>query len=196
MKKARLVCLLFLSGSLAFFSCKEKTANTSSSTEVDSTLMLTTEGLGDLKMGLDVKGVEKVLGEKITLMNKNPKEVWIDSAEVKYKGEPATIYFDRRYLTDTTFDLLLGGIRTSGGSFKTATGIGMGSDKNEIWNAYRQGYIFNLYPDYEDSTFTAFSKTRDFIYVTTGEGHNAILFSLENNKVKMFELRRNYDDEE
>ena len=196
MKKSRLILLLAISGSFFLFSCSEKTANTSTDASVDSAFLLTTQGLGELKMGMDVKELEKVLGEKITLMNQNPQEVWIDSAEIKYKGEPATVFFDRRYLTDTTFDLVLGGIKTSGSGFKTGTGIGIGSGKDEIWNAYREGYIFNMYPDYEDSTFTNFSKTRSFIYVTTGEGDNAILFSLENDKVKMFELRRNYDDEE
>jgi hypothetical protein len=196
MKKVRLVSLLAISGTLFLFSCGEKTANTSANATVDSAFLLTTEGLGELRVGMDVKELEKVLGEKITLMNQNPQEVWIDSAQIKYRGEPATVFFDRRYLTDTTFDLVLGGIRTSGAGFKTGTGIGIGSGKDEIWNAYREGYIFNMYPDYEDSTFTNFSKTRSFIYVTTGEGDNAILFSLENDKVKMFELRRNYDDEE
>ena len=196
MKKNRLFLSLAISCSFFLFSCSEKTANTSTDASVDSAFLLTTQGLGELKMGMDVKELEKVLGEKITLMNQNPQEVWIDSAEIKYKGEPATVFFDRRYLTDTTFDLVLGGIKTSGSGCKTGTGIGIGSGKDEIWNAYREGYIFNMYPDYEDSTFTNFSKTRSFIYVTTGEGDNAILFSLENDKVKMFELRRNYDDEE
>ena len=196
MKKKRLISLLAIYGSFLLISCGEKTANTSTDAAVDSAFLMTTEGLGELKMGMEVKELEKVLGEKITLMNQNTQEVWIDSAEIRYRGEAATLFFDRRHLTDTSFDLVLGGIKTSGAGFKTRTGIGIGSGKDEIWKAYREGYIFNMYPDYEDSTFTNFSKTRSFIYVTTGEGDNAILFSLENDKVKMFELRRNYDDEE
>ena len=196
MKKALLIPLSFaLLCIFILFACKEKTAASGTDTKIDSAFMLTPDGLGELRMGMSVAEVEKVLGGKITLMNKDP-EVWIDSAEVKYKEEPTTLFFDRRYKTDESFDLVLGGLKTTSSKIKTRTGVGVGSDKEEVWEAYREGYDINLYRDYEDTTYTTRSKTRSFIYVTTGEGDNSILFSLVNNKVTKLELNRNYDDEE
>jgi len=196
MRKAILLPLtVVLLSSFFILGCKEKTAATAPDTRVDTAFMLTPDGLGELRMGLSVAEVEKVLGGKITLMNKDP-EVWIDSAEIKYKEEPTTLFFDRRYKTDETFDLVLGGLKTTSPKIKTRAGVGVGSDKEDIWEAYREGYDMNLYRDYEDTTYTARSKTRSFIYVTTGEGDNSILFSLVNNKVTKLELNRNYDDEE
>jgi hypothetical protein len=197
MRKSLLIPLGYaLLCTFILLACKEKTASSASGKKVDSAYLFNNQGLGDLRIGMTVEEVEKALGNKVTLMNKNPEEVYIDSAEVKYKGEPATLMFDRRYSQDESYFLVLGGVKTSSPKFKTAAGIGVGSDKEEIWEAYSTGYVFNLYPDYEDTTYTTFSKTRSFINVSTQEGEIMYFFSLKDNKVSLVEMNVSYNDEE
>ena len=197
MKKTHLIPLgLALLCTFILFACKNKTASSASGSKTDSAYLFNNQGLGDLRIGMTVEEVEKTIGGKVTLMNKNPEDVYIDSAEIKYKGEPATLFFDRRYNQDETFILVLGGVKTSSPRFKTKEGIGVGSDKEEIWDAYRTGYVFNLYPDYEDTTYTTFSKTRSFINVSTQEGEIMYMFSLKDNKVSLVEMNVSYNDEE
>ena len=176
-------------------SCKEGTAEAKKEekVEVAPDLTLSEKGLGDLKIGMEIAEVEKVIGQKLELLNKNP-EVLADSAKTNYKGAPVSLYFD--HVNE------LSGIKTTESKFRTASGVGVGSDKNEIWNAYNDGYSFNMYPDYEDSTYTTRSKTRYFISISNmngladGDNIPLILFTMINGKATEVEATRIYNDSE
>ncbi len=191
--------LLFITAcSLFFVACKEKTASTgtnSSKDPVATEFLVTDSSVGDLRIGMKVEEVEAKLGEKITLLNKNPQDVWIDSAKVQYKGEPFTLMFDRRWVVEDSFYLVLGGVKINSDKFKTKEGISVGSGKEEIWKAYNDGFVFNMYPEFEDTTYTTLSKTRSNITVGHGEG-NILIFQLLNGKVKIMEVAQYYNDEE
>lgn len=178
------------------FACKEKTASPGDPKDpVAKEFLVTDSSVGELSIGMTVKDVESALGEKITLMNKNPQDVWIDSAMVKYKGEDFTLLFDRRWVVEDSFYLVLGGMKISSEKFKTKEGISVGSDKEEIWKVYNDGFVFNMYPEFEDTTYTTLSKTRSNITVGHGEG-NILIFQLLNGKVKIMEVAQYYNDEE
>ena len=199
MRKSYLIPLGYaLLCTFILFACKDKTASggsNSSKNPVAKEFLVTDSSVGDLQIGMELDEVEAKLGEKITLMNKNPQDVWIDSAMVQYKGEPVTLMFDRRWVVEDSFYLVLGGVKINTNKFKTKEGIGVGSEKEEVWKAFNDGFVFNMYPEFEDTTYTTLSKTRSNITVGHGEG-NILIFQLLNSKVKIMELNQYYNDEE
>ena len=100
--------------------------------------IISMEGLGALKLGMTQTALEKLLNQKIKLTNHldTINDYFQDTARLKYKNIPVQLEFERNYTAPYTFHMRLIGIRASSPLCKTASGIGIGSDKLKIITAY------------------------------------------------------------
>ena len=114
------VVLLYCSIDLA---AKKKVQN--------SNYLVTMEGIDSLKLMMTVAELERVLPAQVILKNIG-NGGYADTIPVKYKGADMLLYLEG----DTKDDATLRGIETSNPSCKTAKGIGTGSSKIAVINAY------------------------------------------------------------
>lgn len=181
---------------LLFFliACKSKPADKKNE---NTDYLLSLEGIGPVKTGMSQADLEKLIGNKIPLTN--PQDTvsgsWEDSALIQYKDAPLHLGFVRTYVEEDSFYMRVTGIKTSSPLCKTESGIGIGSGKQQIIDAY-DNYMIIMIPDYEDTTYTTRSKSRLSIMVREDREGYEITFYLKDNKVYAMAAGTYYDDEE
>lgn len=149
--------------------------------------LVTPKGIGQLKLGMKKAELEKVLGKKIQLKNLLEKDGYSDTIKAKYKNIDVQVYIEKSWVDEDNYELVLSGIRTSSPLCKTAGGIGIGTDKLRIVNAYENSTVY-IWPEYEDDTYTRRSKTKAVISVFSDEEANSLNFYLVNKKVASIEV--------
>jgi hypothetical protein len=150
--------------------------------------LVTWNGIGPLRIGMSKADVEKILGKKLTLKNLlNKDEGYADTLKVKYKNADLQIYFEKQYVDENNYDIVLQGMRTSSPLCKTKIGIGIGDDKMKIINAYEYNTLY-LSQEFEDDTYTKRSKTRSMISIYSDDSGNSIVLYLVNKKVVTIEV--------
>lgn len=158
--------------------------------------LITTDGLGAIKLGMSQAELEKILNKKVPLTN--PTDTisgsWGDSAIIRYKNIDVELKFVRSYYAEGAFRMVITWIKASSPLCKTASGIGIGSGKLQIIAAY-DGYYMYIWPEYSDEGRVK-SKTNSTISVRKDEEGNTIIFNLVNKKVVSIEILPVFDDEE
>lgn len=155
--------------------------------------LLSTDGIGSLKLGMPLTELEKVLKTKIILKVIDVDSVvLVETIKAKYKGIDVAIGLWKRqdYIA-------VDGISTNSPLCKTKSGIGIGSTKLQIIAAY-DGYHIDAEPvyDYESDDKRIKNKTKSTVTVKEDREGYAIIFNLVNNKVVSFDILPMYDDEE
>ncbi len=154
--------------------------------------LLSTDGIGPIKLGMSLTDLEKLLQKKITLKVIDiDSVVLVETIKTKYKGIDVEIDLIKRqdYIA-------VDGISTKSPLCKTKSGIGIGATKLQVIAAY-DGYHIDARPDYtEDGDKLIKSKNKSSITVKEDREGYAIVFSLLNNKVISFSIYPIYDDEE
>ena len=153
--------------------------------------LLSTDGIGALKLGMPLSDLEKILQKKITLKVIDVDQVVLtEKIQTKYKNIDVEINLIKRqdYIA-------VDGISSSSSLCKTISGIGIGSTKLQIVNAY-EDYNIDILPVFEGDDYSIKSKTKKTIIVKEGTEGYAILFNLVNDKVVSFEIFPDFDDEE
>jgi hypothetical protein len=159
-------------------------------------------GLGALKLGMTQAQLEEFLNQKIALDNHldTNNYSYEDTARLKYKGINVELEFTRSFFAPNQFHMRLIGIRASSPLCKTATGIGIGSDRLKIIADYNN-YHVKIQPGYVSYYETEKGKGKSTLSVlddaaSTMDGSNAytIVFYLLNKKVVSFELKAKFYD--
>lgn len=165
--------------------------------------MISKEGLGALKLGMTQAQVEKLLNQKMVLDNylDTIYDPYQDTARVKYKGINVQLEFNRSYYAPNVFHMRLIGIRASSPLCKTASGIGIGTDKLKILTAYsnspmiiQPGY-YNYYETEKGKGKSTISIMDDSRYFMEASNAYTIRLYLLNRKVVSFELKAELIDE-
>ena len=158
--------------------------------------IISTEGLGAIKLDMSQAELEKLLGKKIPLTN--PWDTisgsWGDSAKIRYKNIDVELRFQRTPVTEDSFYMRVIGIKANSPLCKTKEGVGIGSGKLQVVAAF-DGYYMDISPGYNDDR-TVKSKTLSSISVRKESEGNTIWFNLVNKKVVSFEIFPVFDDEE
>lgn len=158
--------------------------------------LVTMDGIGAIKIGMSQEELEKLLNKKIPLTN--PQDTtsgsWQDSATIKYKNIQLNVDFQRSYKEENSFYMRVIGMRTSSPLCKTRAGIGIGSDKLSIINAYENDLLIML-PDFVGDTNER-SRTKYSIIVRDIEKEREIVFYLKNKKVVSMEATTYWNDSE
>ena len=150
--------------------------------------LVTMNGIGLLKIGLQKTELEKILNKKITLRYLSDNDSgFADTIKTKYKNIDVTLYLAKQYSNENKATIFLNGIRTSSPLCKTSSGIKIGDDKIKIITAYENDML-NIWPEYEDENYTRRSKTRSVIQLSYNDNSNTIIFYLNNKKVAGFEV--------
>lgn len=155
------------------------------------------DGIGHIKLDMSQQELEKLVNKKIPLTN--PWDTisgsWQDSAFIWYKEADLKLTFQRTYIKTDSFYMRIIQIETSSPLCKTASGIGIGSGKQNIIEAF-EDHLLIINPDFEDTTYTTRSKTRFTINVRENREGREMIFSLAEKKVVSLKVTSFYDDEE
>ena len=186
--------LLFLTiAGLLTFSCNdnknEKSTVKTGKAPTNSKYLISKDGIGELKIGMLKKDIEKLLQESLVMKHANDTgEVWSDTAVTKYGEIEVTLYFQRVYDERPTDDMELMGLGTDSPLCRTADGLGVGDDKYAILKAYEDNPI-TMGPEniqVNDTTW-GFSKTNYSIYISDDKWDKQITFLLVDKKVSKVE---------
>lgn len=192
MRKLLLPFLIFL---VACGSKKDQPATTNENTDY----LVTLDGIGPIKTGMSQEELEKVLNKKVPLTNLTDtiSGSWVDSARVQYKDADINLSFVRtQTMTIDSYYLRIDGMETSNPLWKTKEGVGIGSSKQQIIDAFFDGHLLFMGPEYADTTYTTKSKTNYTITVREDREGREIIFYLKDNKVNAIKVGSFYDDEE
>lgn len=185
--------LLFLSAVLLLSGCKEKDKNSTAGTKEnkpgDPAYLLTKDGIGDIKIGMTRTDLEKMLKQSIQMKHAGDTgEIWVDTATIKYKDIEVECYFQKQYSENPTTEMELFGLSTKSPLCKTASGLGVGSERAEVLAAFEDNPI-NMGPEsvmVNDTTWEL-SKTNYYINISDDKWDKQISFQLVNKKVARVE---------
>jgi hypothetical protein len=176
--------------------CNSK-SNQPDKKNVDIDYLISLDGIGPVKNGMSQDELEKLLNKKIPLTN--PRDTisgsWMDSAFIKYKEADLRLTFVRSYEDDHRFHMRMTDIQTSSPLCKSKEGIGIGSGKDQVIDAF-QDHILFIAPDFEDTSYTTRSKTHSSIIAREDREGREIIFYLKDNKVYAIKVGSFYDDSE
>lgn len=190
MRKLLLPLFIFL------VACNNKQDDKKIDKNENNDYLITLDGIGAVKTSMSQQELEKLLNQQIPLTN--PTDTvsgsWEDSATINYKKIELSLGFVRTYENSDSFYMRVTGMKTSNPLCKTQNGIGIGSSKQQIIDAF-ENYFLIMAPEYEDTTIER-SKTRYYIKVREGYEGAQMIFSLFKNKVTSIEVGTFYDDSE
>jgi len=166
-------------------SCGSKKTKTTADTPQNNDYLVSMSGIDSVKIDMTKADLEKLLNTKLTLPHISADN-GIDTLHVKYKGMDMTFFMDGS--SDSTATLR--GIQTSNVSCKTTAGIGTGSGKMNVIDAYAD-YLKYVGPEYEE--YPVRSATKSEIAVMDTLTANAMVFHIINKKVVSVEVRYYYE---
>jgi hypothetical protein len=97
------------------------------------------DGLNAFKLGISKAELEKILGKKIVLKHIMVDEVHTETIDVTYNGADFQLYLMRSQLPAVV--AYLEGVSTKSPAFKTAEGIGIGTDQSKIIDTYEKDLL-------------------------------------------------------
>lgn len=163
----------------------------------NSDYLVSMDGIGPVKTGMSQEELEKLLNKPIPLTN--PQDTisgsWTDSAKVQYKEAELNLTFVRTYTMADSFYMRVTRIATGSPMCKTGKGIGIGSSKQQIIDAFEDNLLIMGF-GYDNDTDTVRSKSLYTITVREDYEGYELVFKLKNNKVFSMEAGVFYDDEE
>lgn len=182
--------LLLLAVLLHLAACKDKQKSSAQTDKkVASEYLISKEGIGELKIGMTRTELEKLLKQSLVMKHANDTgEVWSDTATANYGKMEVTLYFQKSYSETPTDEMELIGLSTNSPLCKTATGIGVGDDRDAILAAYEDNPI-TMGPEsimLNDTTW-GLSKTNYYIHVSDEQWDKQLSFLLVNKKVATLE---------
>lgn len=191
MRKLLLPILIFL------VACNNKQDDKKIDKNENTDYLISFEGIGAVKTSMSQQELEKLLNQQIPLANLTDtvSGSWQDSATIKYKDAELNLGFQRAYGNSDSFHMQVTGMKTSSPLCKTQNGIGIGSSKQQIIDAF-ENYFLIMAPEYEDTTYTTRSKTHYYIKVRESYEGVQMVFYLIKNKVAGIEVGTFYDDSE
>ena len=138
---------------------------------------VSTMRIGDFKIYNDKQTVDDYAKKKFPLDGGND-----GYNRVIYNGEPVDVYFVENFYqnVNSTAKNIVFGLKTSSRAFKTKSGLGVGSSREELINAYKNYANFSVYT-YKDETRP--SVTFSTMSLKDGDAGTSLNFNMENNIV-------------
>ena len=192
--------LLFL---IFIFACKQKQDASATKKPENTDYLVSLDGIGPVKTGMSQEELEKILGQKIPLTNPTDSSSgsWMDSAIIRYKDAELKLSFVRTYAYDKpdSFHMRVNTIYCNSPLFKTIGGMGIGSTKKEIVEAFDQ-YRLYMAPEFEMPNDTTWERSKTLYSISVREAREGsqIVFhiNLKDKKVYSIEVGTYYDDQE
>lgn len=133
--------------------------------------------IGPYKVFMKSAEVEKLTGTKLRLMDGGFKNA------VKYNGETIMISTTQEYDNDgkETTGYSIYGVSTTSKKFKTKSGIGIGSTKDDILNAYKNYPNYSVSPGWSDQGVKL--KNESYFTMSDSDAGTELSFKMVNNIV-------------
>lgn len=133
--------------------------------------------IGPYKVFMKSGEIEKFSGTKLKLTNGEFKN------SVKYNGETIMISTTQDYDNEgkETSGYSIYGASTTSKKFKTKSGIGVGSTKDDIINAYKNYPSYNVYPGWDDQGKQV--KNESYFVLNDTDAGTILSFKMVNNIV-------------
>ncbi len=159
-------------------------------------ITVSTDGIGDFKIGMNIQSVEKLLNR--TLANVPPPKdqgngygdardtvrgIDPDTISFQYKGVSYSLMFEQGWREDSTYATTVSRVISHSPLLRTPAGIGMGDSLSKITRVYDHNSLrFNA--DHLDAYARAWvGKRKSIVTVTPDDTGNIIVFYLVNKKV-------------
>ena len=133
--------------------------------------------IGPYKVFMKNGEVEKLSGAKLKLTNGEFKN------SVKYNGETLMLSTTQDYDSEgkETSGYSIYGISTTSKKFKTKSGIGVGSTKDDIINAYKNYPSYEVSPGWDDQGKQI--KNQSYFMLNDGDAATILSFKMTDNIV-------------
>lgn len=193
--------IYFLPFLFVLAACSSKKEENKPGKNENTDYLVSLAGIGPVKTSMTQAELEKLLQQKIQLGNSTDtvSGSWMDSARVKYRDADLQFSFVRSYAfaNPDSFVMRLNAITTKSPLCKTTGGVGIGSTKQEIINAF-DNYRIYMGPQFVMVNDTTWDRSKDLYSVSIREAREGpqIVFYLKDNKVYSIEVGSFYDDEE
>ena len=193
MRRFLLSLLIFLAA------CSSKQEDKKVGKNENTDYLVSLDGIGAVKTDMKQDELEKLLLQKILLTN--PTDTvsgsWQDSATIKYKDAELKLTFVRTYAYSVadSFHMRITSIITENPLCKTTSGIGIGSGKQDIIDAFPNNLLY-MEPGYDNDTDVVHSKILYSIKVRESREGPQVIFYLKDKKVYSIEVGSFYDDSE
>lgn len=186
-----------------FAACDSKKEDKKPEKNENTDYLVSLDGIATVKTGMSQEELEKTLQQKISLTN--PTDTisgsWMDSAIIRYKEAELKLSFVRTYAytKPDSFYMRVNQIKTSSPLCKSAGGLGIGSTKQEVVNAF-DNYKIYIVPEYIMVNDTTWGRSKTLYSISVREDREGpqIVFYLnrKDNKVYLIEVGTFYDDSE
>lgn len=140
-----------------------------------------------LELGMTKAELEAMMDTTFKLQHIKVDGGPYDTIRTSYKGADVMIYL---YESDDKTIATVYGIRSSDPSFRTKDGIGVGTEKAKVIDAY-ENHTKYIAPEYE--TYPVRSKIKSLIAVMDTVESRALLFHIINRKVSSVEVSSYYE---
>lgn len=165
--------------------------------------LVSLDGIGAVKTSMTQEELEKLLQQKVPLTNPNDtvSGSWSDSAVIMYKEAEIRMGFVRTYAYTKTdsFHMRVTGMVTSSPLCKTADGVGIGSTKMQVINAF-DNYRIYMEPEFIMVNDTTWGRSKTLYTIRVREGREgpqiAFYLNRKDNKVYSIGVGTFYDDSE
>lgn len=145
-------------------------------------------GFGEIKLGMKLSELEKLLNESIATPNITSEKpgVYQDTIHIIYKGVDEDIILQRPYTAESN-EIQVWMIKSNSALLKTNSGIVIGDDLKKIFNTYK-GYPIGLNPVYDRNDYKIIIKGKSYIELFSSDKTYVITFYLTDEKVTGFGL--------
>lgn len=193
----------FLLVPVFIIACSQKQDTPKSAKPENTDYLVSLDGIGPVKTGMSQVELEKLLGQKIPLSNPTDSisGSWMDSATIRYKEAELKLSFVRTYAYEKndSFHMRINSITSNSPLHQTAGGIGIGSTKEQIVEAFDHHRLF-LAPDFIMINDTTWGRSKSLYSISVREDREGaqIVFhiNLKDKKVYSIEVGTYYDDQE
>lgn len=143
--------------------------------------IVSVDGIGQLRLGMSKVELEKLLKIKIVLKHIGVDERYVETISTKYLGKDIALHLFR----SEDKIAILEGLEVTDPVFKTADGVGIGTDQSTIIDKYEQDLLI-ITPEYNDDNTLKKSTRITFAHIDSYRA--AIIFTLLNKKVVAIEV--------
>lgn len=136
---------------------------------------LTTMRIGPFHLKMDVNEADKIAKKPLSAKKNEGNNV------INYQGEIVEVHVYETSDSETGTSRTIGFLKTSSKKFRTKSGVGVGSSKDELIDAFRNFKSFCIMPERNDDGSP--SATESSFVLTDVDAYTFIRFSMKNNIV-------------
>lgn len=147
---------------------------------------ISTTRMNDLKLGMSLSEVESLLGKPMEL-TKGENE-WGYVTRISHKGAEFSVRFVENQNESGMTYYSLSEVETTSSAIKTLSKVGVGSNLDDLWKAYKN-YSISIWKMWDDKS-ESYSTNERVFQLQDNDASTVLYFYLKNDKV--YKISLNY----